>query len=180
MPPWHLLLNSWAIFIFGRIVEVTMGWRKMLGLYFLSGIVGGLVQMAGMALLPAWFGSGAAVGASAGAFGLVAAFSVLYPRERVYLLLFFILPLRLRAVTLLWLCIGLAVFGMVMPLFANFLPEWLGQNMSSSQTWPMPRTWAASSPGRCWRKSAPPPRAAANFCVRNQNIIENHHANIIV
>ncbi|HWF18650.1 MAG TPA: rhomboid family intramembrane serine protease, partial [Verrucomicrobiae bacterium] len=123
--PWHLLLNSWAIFVFGRIVEMTLGKKRMLWLYFLSGTLGGLVQMTGMMLLPGLFGTGAAVGASAGAFGLVAAFAMLYPRERLYVLLFFILPLRMRATTFLWVAVGLSLFGIFEPLFANSLPSFL-------------------------------------------------------
>lgn len=123
--PWHLLINSWMIFVFGRVVEITLGQRRMLWLYFLSGTVGGLVQMAGMAFIPRLFGMGAAVGASAGAFGLVAAFAMLYPRERLYVLLFFIIPLRMRAITFLWVGIGITLFGIFEPLFANSLPSWL-------------------------------------------------------
>lgn len=126
--PWHLLLNSWAIFVFGRIVEVTMGRRRMLGLYFLSGTMGGLLQILGMAVFPTMFGTGDAVGASAGAFGLVAAFAVLYPTERLYVLLLFILPLRMRATTLLKVFIAFTVFGILEPLFENQLPLWLISN----------------------------------------------------
>jgi membrane associated rhomboid family serine protease len=124
--PWHLLANSWAIFIFGRIVEPTIGWRRMLTVYFLSGVVGGLVQMLGAWLVPALFGDSGVVGASAGAFGLVASFAVLYPEEVLYLLLFFIIPLKMRATTLLWFFVGIAVFGIFYPLFAAFLPPTLG------------------------------------------------------
>ena len=124
--PWHLLLNSWAIFVFGRVVEITMGKRRMLELYFLSGVVGGLVQMLGVWLFPVFFGDGGVVGASAGVFGLVAAFAVLYPRQELILLLFFILPMRLKATTLLWLSVALGVFGLVLPLIERYSPVPLG------------------------------------------------------
>jgi membrane associated rhomboid family serine protease len=113
--PWHLLLNSWAIYVFGRVVEMTMGKRRMLELYLLSGVVGGLVQMLGTWVFPGFFGDAGVVGASAGAFGLVAAFAVLYPRQELNLLLFFILPVRLRATTLLWLSVAIGVFGLILP-----------------------------------------------------------------
>ena len=58
------------------------------------------------------------VGASAGAFGLVAAFAVLFPRQRLLLLLFFIIPIAMRARTLLWVSIAFAVFGIIVP-FGN-------------------------------------------------------------
>src|SRR5882724_6065831 len=107
--PWHLLLNSWAIYVFGRVVEITMGKRRMLELYLSSGVVGGLVQMLGAWIFPNFFGDAGVVGASAGAFGLVAAFAVLYPRQELILLLFFILPVRLRATTLLWVSVGVGI-----------------------------------------------------------------------
>ena len=89
---WHIFLNCWAIFVFGRAVETALGKGRMLTLYFLSGVVGGLVQMLCAWLMPEHFGDVAVVGASAGAFGLVAAFAVLFPDQRLVMLLFFIIP----------------------------------------------------------------------------------------
>jgi membrane associated rhomboid family serine protease len=92
----HLLLNCWAIFVFGREVESALGRASFLTLYFSSGVIGGMVQSLAGVLLPTHFG-GAVVGASAGAFGLVAAFAVLYPERPLMLLLFFIIPVSMRA-----------------------------------------------------------------------------------
>lgn len=41
----HIILNSLAIFFFGRSVETAFGGSRFLGLYLVSGIIGGLVQM---------------------------------------------------------------------------------------------------------------------------------------
>jgi membrane associated rhomboid family serine protease len=122
---WHILFNSWAIFVFGRVVEVTIGKRRMLELYFLSGVMGGLVQMLGTWLWPSLFGDAGVVGASAGAFGLVAAFAVLYPSQKLYLLLFLIIPLRMRATTLLWVSVAFALFGIMFPYLAPHVPGYL-------------------------------------------------------
>ena len=54
--------------------------------------------MLGALLWPSHFGA-AVVGASAGAFGLVAAFAALYPEQQLTLLLFFVLPVTLSAKT---------------------------------------------------------------------------------
>jgi membrane associated rhomboid family serine protease len=110
----HLLLNCWALYVFGRAMEETLGRRHFLLLYFGSGVFGGLVQMLGAVLLPSHFG-GAVVGASAGVFGLVAAFATLFPGRQLTLLLFFVLPVTLRARHLLWFCVLLALFGIVFP-----------------------------------------------------------------
>src|SRR5260370_37884077 len=42
----HLVLNCWAIFVFGREVEAALGRKSFLTLYFSSGIIGGLFQAA--------------------------------------------------------------------------------------------------------------------------------------
>jgi membrane associated rhomboid family serine protease len=112
---WHLLLNCFAIYMFGRDVEEALGRRRFLALYFTSGIIGGLFQILAAILLPRHLG-GAVVGASAGAFGLTAAFAVLYPNRPLTLLLFFVLPLTLRAKFLLLISGLLALFGLLFPV----------------------------------------------------------------
>jgi membrane associated rhomboid family serine protease len=107
----HIFLNSWAIFMFGPVVEFKLGKTRMLLLYFLSGIAGGLLQIIGGLFFPEQFGE-AVVGASAAAFGLVAAFVVCFPEE-----IFLILPIfvKIRAKTFLWLSIGISVVGACFP-----------------------------------------------------------------
>jgi membrane associated rhomboid family serine protease len=108
----HIFLNGWAIYVFGRAIEETLGGRKFLILFLTSGVVGGLFQALAGWIWPDYFG-GAVVGASAGAFGLVAAFAVLFPERELTLLLFLVLPLRLRAKMLLIGSAALAVFGLI-------------------------------------------------------------------
>jgi membrane associated rhomboid family serine protease len=110
----HLLMNCWAIYFFGRGVEGTLGRSKFLTLYFSGGVVGGLLQMLGAWLWPSHLG-GAVVGASAGGFGLVAAFATLNPGYPLTMLLFFIVPITMRAKTLLLICLVLAGLGIVFP-----------------------------------------------------------------
>jgi rhomboid family protein len=110
----HLLLNCWVIYVFGREIEATLGRKSLLIMYLSSGVAGGLLQMLGAGVLPSHFG-GAVVGASAGAFGLVAAFAMLYPERPLTTLLFFILPLTMRAKYLLVFCGAIALFGILFP-----------------------------------------------------------------
>ncbi|HUA39408.1 MAG TPA: rhomboid family intramembrane serine protease [Candidatus Sulfopaludibacter sp.] len=110
----HIFLNCWAIYVFGRAMEEALGPRKFLMLYFSSGVLGGLVQMLGALVWPSHFGT-AVVGASAAALGLVAAFAALYPEQQLTLLLFFVLPVTLRAKYLLWGTALLSVFCIVFP-----------------------------------------------------------------
>jgi membrane associated rhomboid family serine protease len=110
----HLLLNCWVIYMFGREVESALGRKHFLSLYFTSGVFGGLLQVLGAVLWSSHFG-GSVVGASAGAFGLIAAFSMLYPDRVITLLLFFVLPVSLRARSLLIVSALIALFGIVFP-----------------------------------------------------------------
>src|ERR1700733_5071049 len=109
----HIIFNSVAIFFFGRPVEMVLGGRRFLILYFSGGIIGGLVQMLFAYLFPTFFG-GAVVGASAGASGLVAAFAVFNWTQRFTLFLYFI-PLAMRGKTLFWVSIAAVVVGILTP-----------------------------------------------------------------
>jgi membrane associated rhomboid family serine protease len=112
---WHLLLNGWAIYTFGRELESLLGGRKFLALMFSSGIVGGVFQILVALLWPQYFG-GAVVGASACAFGLVAAFALIFPERELTMLIFFVIPVHLRAQTLLIGSAVLAVAGIAFPM----------------------------------------------------------------
>ena len=124
----HLLVNCWALFVFGRGVEWTVGRARFLVLYFCGGIVGGLFQMGAAFVWPDTFG-GATVGASAGIFGVVAAFAMLFPNQRLIMLLFFILPINMRAKTLLWVVLGLTALGISFP-HSPFVMKILGGNVA--------------------------------------------------
>ncbi len=115
--PWHLLFNCLGLYFFGRSVEETLGPRGFLKLYFLSGLLGGLLQV-----LISWIHGFQApvalhqevVGASAGILGLLTAFALLFPeRDVVFWLLFF--PIRIRAKWLLWFAGLLSLYGTVIP-----------------------------------------------------------------
>jgi len=117
----HLLLNSWAIYVFGRPVEEALGKSRFLKLYLGSGFFGGLLYVGCSYFLPREFGGlmidgthVPVVGASAGLFGLIAAFAALFPHQRLTLLLFFVLPITLTARTLLIASAAIAVFGVLL------------------------------------------------------------------
>ena len=60
-------------------------------------------------------GADALVGASACAFGLVAAFALIFPERELTMLIFFVIPVRMRAKTLLIGSAVLAVTGFAFP-----------------------------------------------------------------
>jgi len=96
----HLLFNMLGIFFFGSRVEARLGERRFLTLYFLSGISGAL---ASLVFTPA----AGVIGASAGVFGIMMAFAMFWPRERIYI--WGVLPIEAR-----WL----VVITTVMALYA--------------------------------------------------------------
>ena len=110
----HLLLNCWGIFVFGPPLESILGARKLGVLYILSGIVGGGLQVVATLLAHQHF-SASVVGASAGVFGLVAAFTSLFPDARMTVLLFFVIPVKMTANRMLTVAAVITVVGMVFP-----------------------------------------------------------------
>jgi len=116
----HLLLNSWGLYVFGRPVEEALGKSRFVQLYLGSGIFGGLLHAGCSYFLPQHFGGlmdGArvpVVGASAGLYGLIAAYAGLFPHQRLTLLLFFVLPITLTARALLIASVALAVSGLLL------------------------------------------------------------------
>lgn len=108
----HLIFNCLALFFFGRAVEPVLGLRKFLTFYLGCGAVGGLFQ-ALWAYTPFLHQPATpVVGASAGVFGLVAAYAWLNRDAAITVLLYFVVPVTLRARYLLVAEAILALWGM--------------------------------------------------------------------
>jgi membrane associated rhomboid family serine protease len=110
--PWHVLVNCFVLYGFGRSVEETLGAKKFLALYFLAGIIGGLLYV-GLSLLPLHAG-GHVVGASAGICGIVAIYCSLHPMRELTVFLYFI-PITIRAKYLLIALTIYSVFSIIFP-----------------------------------------------------------------
>ena len=168
----HIFLNCWAIYVFGRAIEETLGWKKFLVLYLSSGVVGGICQVLVALLWPGLFG-GPVVGASAGVFGLVAAFAVLFPERELLLLLFFVLPVRLSAKMLLMLSAVLALAGIVFPISHVANAAHLGGMLAGVvfiRQFIQGRGWQWEFPSAAPRRArwSAPARAKARSGVRHQ------------
>ncbi len=111
----HLFFNCWTLYMFGREVESALGKVRFLVLYFLSGIMGGLLQVFVEMVWPHYF-VGGVVGASAGIFGVVAAFAMLAPNEVLTMLIFFILPVNVKAKWLLYISLAMTGLGIAFPV----------------------------------------------------------------
>ena len=97
----HLFLNMLMLFFLGRWLEREIGRREMIALYLTSGIVGAFVQF-GLGLLAPDLFAGPIIGASGAVMGVMGALARLHPRQEVYLLAFFVLPIRMKWNWLFW------------------------------------------------------------------------------
>ena len=89
---WHILINLLMLWMFGREVEYFIGPKAFTRLYILAGLLGGALWM-----LCNLHNSGPLVGASAAVLGCVIAFATLFPERELTFLVFFILPVTIRA-----------------------------------------------------------------------------------
>ncbi len=80
----HLFFNMFALWMFGRTLEWDLGSRRFLLYYMVCGIGAGLIQLLVGYLTHA---GGVTVGASGAVFGVLLAFGMLHPNERVMLLI---------------------------------------------------------------------------------------------
>ncbi len=118
----HLILNCLGLFIFGRELEDTLGRKSFLTLYLSSGVFGGLLQVGAGAIarhfpdvIWAHQFAGATVGASAGVYGLVAAFSMMAPYREITVLAFYVLPINIRMWYILAFSAASALLGLIFP-----------------------------------------------------------------
>ncbi|MGN6113281.1 MAG: rhomboid family intramembrane serine protease [Luteimonas sp.] len=94
----HVGFNMLALLMFGAPLEYTWGQRRFLAYYFVCVIGAGLCQLAVGSWAVAQGGMAyPTVGASGGIFGLLLAYGMLFPNQRVMLL---IPPIPMRARTL--------------------------------------------------------------------------------
>lgn len=81
----HIFFNMFALWMFGRVLEWELGSRRFLIYYFVCGIGAGLLQLATVSLTGEYYVQ--LVGASGAVMGLLLAFGVLHPNERILLLI---------------------------------------------------------------------------------------------
>ncbi|MGE5266466.1 MAG: rhomboid family intramembrane serine protease [Deltaproteobacteria bacterium] len=92
----HLAGNMLFLWVFGDNVEDAMGHVRFLAFYLLCGVFAGLVHSFMMPESP-----NPLIGASGAVAGVIAAYLMLHPRVRVWVLAFQFIPLRLSAAVVL-------------------------------------------------------------------------------
>ena len=124
----HLFFNMFAVWMFGRIMEQTMGSRRFLFYYIVCGLGAGLVQEGvqyieylysglqaydsvnsdGMIIpMSAYLNRWTTVGASGAVYGILLSFGMTFPNERLFIIP---IPFPIKAK---WLVIGYAVIELL-------------------------------------------------------------------
>ncbi|HQW26372.1 MAG TPA: rhomboid family intramembrane serine protease, partial [Saprospiraceae bacterium] len=107
----HILFNMLSLYFMGPMVEMTLGPKRFLALYMISGLTG-LAAHFVVGYLPFYLGwtfaapEFAVLGASGAVFGVTIAFATLYP-DRELMLLFPPIPIKAWVMALILIGIGL-------------------------------------------------------------------------
>lgn len=97
----HLAGNLILLYFAGREVEALVGTKHFLGIYFGGGLVGSILHW-NITHLPL-------VGASACVFAVLFAFTTILPELEMTCLLFYVIPVRLKAKHLAWIVVAASV-----------------------------------------------------------------------
>jgi membrane associated rhomboid family serine protease len=106
----HLILNMIALFFFGRIVEIELGWKKFLLIFFVSALVGeiGILASTFFGLLSPNIPT---IGISAAVFGLMGTAMLVKPFEFVFYP--YLIPIPLVFVAIFYTLYNIAAFLIV-------------------------------------------------------------------
>ncbi len=103
----HLAANSLGLFVFGPTVERRLGSPRFIFYYLYCGLGGAVLSLVLALVMPI----GPFIGASAAVLGMAVAFARFSPDAELVL---FPIPVPIKAKTLVWLFVGLAVFGAIL------------------------------------------------------------------
>lgn len=101
---WHILLNMFALWMFGREVEYRYGQREFLAFYLAAIVVAGVVWT--LAEIPSQFAS-VMMGASGGVTAVLILFALNFPHQTVLFMFFIPMPMWVLAL----LIVGMDVLG---------------------------------------------------------------------
>lgn len=106
----HLFLNMFMLWMFGSVVENSWGSRRFLIYYMVCGVGAGLVQelSQGLALHFAGMYPASTVGASGALYGILMAFGLTWPDQRIFI---FPIPIPIKAKWLICGSIALELFS---------------------------------------------------------------------
>jgi membrane associated rhomboid family serine protease len=115
--PWHLLGNMFLLYLLGRDVESIIGQRQFLFLY-LTGTLAG--ELGHLFLMP---DHSALLAASGGPAAVLVAYAAILPELELTSMIFFLLPVRLKAKHLGYGAFTLAILGILFDRTATVRPS---------------------------------------------------------
>jgi membrane associated rhomboid family serine protease len=115
----HLFGNMIFLWVFADNIEDAFGYFGFVAFYLLCGIAGGLLHVL---MLPN--SHSPLIGASAAVSGVLAAYLVLYPRARVWILLFIAIPVPMPAIWVLGGWFLLQVYSLASAASADEVAWW--------------------------------------------------------
>ena len=110
----HIFFNMFVLWIFGCEVERAWGTREFLKYYFITGIGAGL-----FGFLFSLGMHSVIIGASGAVYGIMLAFGLLFPERIITLLIFFVLPVSMKAKYLVMMMALISIFSGVSNLFGT-------------------------------------------------------------
>ncbi|GAB4048407.1 rhomboid family intramembrane serine protease [Spirosoma litoris] len=105
----HILYNMLFLYWFGRLIDEYLGNRRLIGLYIMGGLAGGLLYLAMYNLVPYFqhYAEGARMlGASAAAFSVAVGAATLLPNYTFHLLFFG--PVRIKYIVFFFIVLSVA------------------------------------------------------------------------
>jgi membrane associated rhomboid family serine protease len=106
--PWHLIGNTFILYLLGRDVESIIGQRQFLFLY-LAGAVAG--ELGHLFLMPS---TSVLFAASGGVAAVVLAYATILPELELTSAIFLLLPIRLKAKYLAYAALAIALWGVTL------------------------------------------------------------------
>jgi rhomboid family protein len=106
--PWHLIGNTFVLYLLGRDVESIIGQRQFLLLYLAGAVTG---ELGHLFLMPA---TSVLFAASGGAIAVLVAYATILPELELTSMLFLVLPVRLKAKYLAYGAFALALWGVTL------------------------------------------------------------------
>lgn len=99
---WHLLLNMFALWMFGVELENTWGPKRFITYYFICGIGAGLCNLL---IAPLFTSVGPTVGASGAIYGILVAFGYLFPNRSIFI--YGLIPVKAKYLVIIYMLIEL-------------------------------------------------------------------------
>lgn len=100
----HILFNMLVLYWFGRVFVEYLGSDKLVAVYVLGGLTGGICYLLLYNVNPAFFGKAEMVGASGAIYAIVVATAVLLPNYTFYLLFFG--PVRIKYIAIFYVVLS--------------------------------------------------------------------------